>query len=148
VVNHAIELAKQHDYLDQVICVFDRDDHVSFDQAIQKLKAQQAKRKKPVYVAATSVPCFELWLLLHFKYTTKQYSRTQNKSACDNLITELKQHFPSYTKNMPDLFALLEQHLPTALQNAAKLKQECTRLNIENPSTSIGETVQYLINLR
>lgn len=150
IVDYAVERSKSQPYLDRVYCVFDRDNHNSFDQAIEKLKRldQQAKRKKPRYFSAISIPCFEFWFLLHFKYTTKQYSQTQNCSMCDNLIAELRQHLPSYTKNTPNLFAQLEQHLPAASRHAAQLRQENDRMDTDNPSTNVDEVVQYLIELK
>lgn len=51
------------DTYDRVFCVFDRDAHSSYEQAID-----ECKKSKPVrtFYAIASVPCFEFWLLLHF----------------------------------------------------------------------------------
>lgn len=40
-----------------------------------------------------SNPCFELWFLNHFRYTTKQFSDSES------LIAELKKEIPSYSKS-------------------------------------------------
>jgi hypothetical protein len=148
IVNHAIKLAKdkKRDF-DKIICVFDRDDHKSYHEAIHKINTQNSKRKKPHYLAITSTPCFEFWLLLHFKYTSKQYTRTSKCSACDSLILDLKQCFSDYKKSMPNLFGKLKEQLPTARENAEKLRLENKRLDTENPSTNIDEAINYLLSL-
>lgn len=44
---------------EEVWCVFDRDEHPNFDQAIEEARHSSIR-------LAISNPCFELWLLLHF----------------------------------------------------------------------------------
>lgn len=44
---------------DEIWCAFDRDSHARFDEACDMSRANQFR-------LATSVPCIELWLLLHF----------------------------------------------------------------------------------
>lgn len=147
IVNHAIEQAREYPYLDRIYCVFDRDDHDSFNQAIKKLSDQQTKNKKTKFFAITSTPCFEIWPLLHFKYTTKEFSRTQNNSACDNLLMELKYHLKDYEKNIPDLYDRLNKYLTVAFKNAKKLRQDNEETKNKNPSTDIDQMVSYLINI-
>lgn len=70
VVAHALALydedAVAGDAFDQVYCVFDRDKHTTFDAAVQRTQALSAAGKP--FEAITSIPCFEVWLLLHFGY--------------------------------------------------------------------------------
>lgn len=147
IVNHAIKLARKRPYLDRVYCIFDRDDHNSFDQAIKKLSDHSYKNKRTKFYAITSTPCFEIWPLLHFKYTTKQFLKTQNNSAGDNLITELRIHLPNYKKNILDLYKHLKEHLPNAFKNAEKLRQDNESTKSKNPSTDVDQIVSYLINI-
>ncbi|MGB5232290.1 MAG: RloB family protein [Desulfoprunum sp.] len=56
---------------DLLFAVFDRDEHTTFNQALERAKALDGRLKndlgEPVsFRAIASVPCFELWLLLHF----------------------------------------------------------------------------------
>ena len=44
---------------DKVFCVFDRDTHNTYQQALDKIAAA---KPKDIFVAITSVPCFEYWL--------------------------------------------------------------------------------------
>lgn len=66
---------------DRVYCLFDRDTHSTYQSTIQTI--QTLKRPKGVFFAVPSVPCFEYWLLLHFKRTAKPYD------LCGGVIEEL-----------------------------------------------------------
>ncbi len=50
--------------------MFDKDEHTTYQQAIDLIKKATPKAK---WFVVTSVPCFEYWLLLHFNYTTQPY---------------------------------------------------------------------------
>ena len=92
VVAHGMTLyeedAKTGDSFDQVFCVFDRDKHSTYADAVQRVR-DCAAAGKPFH-AVTSVPCFEYWLLLHFGYTDHPFDAAGRKSACDNLIAVLR----------------------------------------------------------
>lgn len=75
------------DGFDRVFCVFDKDAHASY---LKGLDAIRGASPKGLYVAITSIPCFEYWLLLHFKYTTKPYGHLPGKSACEQVQVDLK----------------------------------------------------------
>lgn len=64
--NRELNLGEKYDV---VFCVFDRDEHETFDEACALAKANKLK-------LARSWPCFEFWLLLHFGYTP---SHTQDQ---------------------------------------------------------------------
>jgi hypothetical protein len=79
---------------------------------------------------AFSCPCFEIWFLLHFEYSTKAYIDAKQ------LIKSLKKHIPDYQKNdVPhsNLFINLEQ----AKMNAEKLRKHNQLSNSDNPSTNV-----------
>lgn len=151
VVDHAIELAKNTPDIDHVACVFDRDTHESFERAISKLNDFKPKRNdksKPIYKAITSTPCYEVWLLLHFCYTTKAYSASEGKSAGDNLTSDLRKHLTSYKKNTIDWFGKIINNLEVAHSNAKKLQKHNSSTNSTNPSTNIHELVEFLTRLK
>jgi hypothetical protein len=52
---------------DEIWCIFDRDDHNSFDEATQ------AAAKAGIQIAVSN-PCFELWLVLHVSDQTAHIS--------------------------------------------------------------------------
>lgn len=149
VVNHSIELARTIPYIDRVACVFDRDNHASYEQAIDKLKSQKPKRSsKTIYQVIASTPCFELWLLLHFCYTTKSYTYTGKKSAANNLITDLLKELPSYNKTNTNWFNDLIIKINSAIKNAKKLQEHNNKTDSTNPTTNVHELIEYLINLK
>jgi len=82
---------------DTVYCVFDRDSHASFEQALDMIARIPPSRR---FHAVVSVPCFEYWILLHFVYSTQPYQHGGGKSPCGNLICTLEQHIPGYEKGI------------------------------------------------
>lgn len=80
VVNYAL---KNHKDYDKTFCVFDQDQHSDYQTALRKIKGREKSREHPVH-AITSVPCFEFWLLLHFRMTTKNFA-VASGSICVNI---------------------------------------------------------------
>ncbi len=151
VVDHVIEQARTTPYIDRAACVFDRDAHPSYDQAIDKLKNHKPKRNdksKPTFRAITSTPCFELWLLLHLSYSTKSYNASGNKSAADKLIKDLITELPSYKKNSTGWFGELIGKQNTGIANAKRLQKHNEDTASTNPATNMHELIEYLINLK
>lgn len=64
---------------DLVYAVFDTD--VGKEKQIEKTR-KIAKNEKVGLILSN--PCFELWLLMHFTFSTKSYSN--NKAVCDELM--------------------------------------------------------------
>jgi len=151
IVDQAIKHVESTVGIDHVKCVFDRDSHTTYHKAIDKLNGQKSKkdtRKKPTYEAITSTPCFEIWILLHFVYTTQQFQRTGTRSPADNLISLIKKEYlPDYSKTNEDLFGLLVEKLPAALKNSKKLLKENEKTQSNNPETRLHLLVELLINL-
>ncbi len=94
-----------------------------------------------------SIPCFELWLLLHFKYTSKDFYH------CGELIErELKQYIPDYEKstkyhNKKKFYELLRTNLDKAIRNAKKLEEENNKvLKIKGSSTQIYKLIEEILS--
>ena len=62
-----------------------------------------------------SNPCFEVWFMLHFKYSTRAMT---SKEA----VKEVKTFIPEYEKTL-DVFPLLKDKLDTAIENVDRLKK-------------------------
>jgi len=132
---------------EQVFAVFDRDDHDSYRQALQlakslddgKLKndARQAVR----FRAIASVPCFELWLLLHYEDVHAPLRR-------DEVLHRLKQHIPGYHKGADAVFSATQKHLAEAMQRAKALAARFTAYSEPEPFTAIADLVEILTTLR
>lgn len=90
------------DAYNKVFCVFDRDAHPNYLQAMNEISSATPKH---TYIAINSVPCFEYWLLLHFNLTTQPYNAQHNNSACNQVLTELKNYIPG-TRKVGEIYLL------------------------------------------
>jgi hypothetical protein len=148
VVAHALDLYNGDnlggDPYDKVFCVFDRDQHTTFDGAVQRVKDLH-NAKKPV-AAITSTPCFEVWFLLHFSYTDQPFHATGKKSVGDQVVSALraKPDFKNYGKGQKDTYSLLADKLNNAITNAARLRTHCANTGSANPSTEVDELVRAI----
>lgn len=145
VVQHAkklqqAELNTGSEY-DKIYCVIDRDQHKKFSAAIK-----QAKDNKIQIIIST--PCFEYWLLLHFKNTSSPYSN------CADVLAALKKYIPNYEKgqffNATSYVKVLKSKEESAITNAKQRADELCRVtNIyaENPYTNMHELIEYLQKL-
>ena len=147
VVDFAIEECLKTKRWEHVYCVFDRDDHPGFHNALQSVAAIDQKYKndlkQPIrFAAIPSIPSFELWLLLHFDCITREIHR-------DEVVSLLRQpnRLPSYDKGQGGHFARTRDKLHVAFDHAAQLIAERERHGNENPFTAVGELVQRLVAL-
>jgi hypothetical protein len=115
---------------DEVWCVFDRNTHGDLNAARQLAKSHNIR-------VALSVPCFEIWYLLHFVFTTRQFR------DYDELERVLKEHIPHYDKTRNYTETLLSR-LDAAFQNTRQLR----RFNEDNgttcPATDVDRLVQVM----
>ena len=149
VLQRAVDLyqaeGRKGDSFDRVYCVFDKDSHDSYNETLEKISS---KRLHDTYYAATSVPCFEYWLLLHFKYTTRPYAPTGTSSASEEVLRDVNEVMPEYAKGDKSVFTLLSQQLEFAKANALRALEEAKKSNTDNPSTHIHELVTYLQSIK
>jgi hypothetical protein len=144
IVSYAQE--KSDDY-DRVFCVFDRNGHANFDQAVQVVTNSAAGRNRK-WVAISSVPCFEIWVLLHFVYAAAPFVAAGGRSACDNVVRELRPHIPGYAKGDPAIYDRLEALTDQAIVHAQRLADHNAATGSLNPATRVHELVAYLRSLR
>ena len=142
VVEFALETYRQEPEFDRVYCVFDRDRHTRYDAAMDKLG------KKNKFFAIPSVPCFEFWLLLHFKHTTKPFDAPYGGSICSKVIEELKKYLPAYEKGDQDIFNKLQDKLDNAITNARRVEEFHKTSGTDNPSTMVHSLLEYLRDLK
>lgn len=151
VVAHALALydedAASGDAYDSVYCVFDRDRHTTFDDAVHRTNALSAAGKP--LVAITSTPCFEIWLLLHFGYTDHPFHAAGKKSVGDQVVAALKtkKGFGKYGKGQKGVYVLLKGKLGDALDNADQLRRHCAATGSVNPTTDVDKLVLTLQRL-
>ena len=132
----------QKQAFEQVYAVFDRDDHKEYFNARNKAgtidgKLKNDLKKKVKFKAISSVPCFELWLLLHFEDALSPMHR-------DEALARLQKHLPNYAKGQLGIFATTKEHVISAKTRAVKLPEH----NGIDCFTDIHELVTLLTTLK
>ncbi|WHS52789.1 MULTISPECIES: RloB family protein [Pseudomonas] len=141
IVEEAVSNVKKYE---KIFCAIDRDEHLNFDEAIRI-----AKPIAEIEVIA-SYPCFEYWLLLHFKYTRKPYRSTKRKSAGDQVVDDLRDEngMSQYAKgSITGLFSELHARSAGAHKNATRASIEAEQNKELNPSTMFHELLTYIESL-
>lgn len=131
---------------EKVYAVFDRDDHDSYHDALKLAASLDGKlrndaRQSVVFQAITSVPSFELWLLLHYEDIQAPLHRNE-------VMQRLKRHIPGYDKGAGNAFAITGEHLTVATQRAEALAERFSAHTEPEPFTAIVELVKLLTTLR
>lgn len=96
---------------DRAFCVFDTDTDPGKQQKIEEA-IRNAKTCEPIL----SNPCFEVWFLLHFSYTSRQFR------SGSELIRELQKFVPAYSKSM-DVLETIQGKTGMAVANAKRLEK-------------------------
>lgn len=139
VVQCAERKAQEAGGYDRIFCVFDRDGHESFHRARERIAALAARKKRPLSIAeAVSIPCFELWVLLHFERTDASFG---NCAAVIQRIRE--QHDGGYRKADARTSRQLIAHVNAAMENAVWLEGRAEE-NDWNPYTSVHSLLRHL----
>ena len=141
-VEYALDEYKKESDYNHVYCVFDRDKHLTYDAALDKIRAFRMRRGAILH-PITSIPCFELWLLLHFTYTPRSFCAACGDSNCALLISDLKQYIPAYEKGADNIF-IGDERLDMAINNAKQLEEFHLTSGTDNPSTKIHLLVEHL----
>lgn len=128
-----------------VFAVFDRDDHRTYVEALDRAAALDNKLKNDEratvrFLAIPSVPCFELWLLLHYADIQAAFHRT-------DIIRRLRDHIVGYEKGTGNVYATTSPALNIATQRAIRL-QELFNPRGADPFTQVNEVVSLLCNIR
>lgn len=154
VVQYAKDLFEQGDRhkniqpraFERVYAVFDRDDHISYFNALRLAESLDRKLKNDAkqfirFEAIASVPSFELWLLLHYEDIQAPLDR-------DDVMRRLKQYIPTYEKGASNVFANTRAGLVVAIQRSEALAWKFTADSAPEPYTGIAEVVKLLTALR
>lgn len=138
VVTHAERRCAEPGGFDKVFCVFDRDGHESFQRARDKIRALAGRKKKPLpIIDAVSIPCFELWVLLHFERTDAAFRN------CDEVVRRIRDnHIAVYDKANAVIASQLMGRVATALSNSEWLERRAVHNNY-NPSTSVHFVLRH-----
>jgi hypothetical protein len=130
---------------DRVVVVFDRDDHATYYPALDKAKALNGKFRNDAdervpFDAIASVPCFELWLLLHFENIYAPIHRNE-------VYRRIKIHLPDYDKGQGGHWAATKDRLDIAIKNAKARAAVTNAHDGDEPYTAMHELVLRLVHL-
>ncbi|MHB8255147.1 MAG: RloB family protein [Acidiferrobacter sp.] len=141
VVDCAEKRSRELGGYDQIYCVFDQDDHESFARARDKIQALANRQKKPLPIAeAISIPCFEVWVLLHFEKTDAAFD------CCADVIARVRRYVSNYEKANAAIAELLVANVNHAIGNAQWLVDRAV-VNAFNPYTSIHRVLQHFASV-
>lgn len=131
---------------ERVYAVFDRDEHQNYHEALALVNdltgALRNDEKKAVrFEAVASVPCFELWLLLHFEDVLAPLHRGE-------ALRRLKLYLPDYAKGGSDHFDNTRDHMQDAVNRAVRLAAAGSRDDGVLPYTDVGALVAWLCSLK
>jgi hypothetical protein len=141
IVKYALQ--KSNNSYDHVYCVFDKDRHTNYADALLLIKKSHIKGIS--IHAITSVPCFEYWILLHFEHTSRPYRTKGKKSPSEQLVSEIKNNWiKNYSKGHKTIFDDTKKHLDIAITRAKRVQQTQAANDTDNPSTKVHELVEFL----
>jgi hypothetical protein len=135
VLDKAVELKGKFDNINQIWCVFDKDDFSDFDNVIERARKSGIK-------TAYSNEAFEIWFIFHYEYTTGFISRYDYKEKLNRYFGK------EYKKNDRNLFEMLLEKQENAINNAKKVYQYHRRDNKKpsnsNPETTVFELIEEI----
>ena len=127
---------------DTAYCVLDSDFAVSKNNQIALADKKAAANDLSLIVSS---PCFELWYLCHYDYSTKAFNSNEE------VIDELRKRIPQYDKNKEDMYELLRPIQDNATTNAKRLEKynlQCGKKphTVEFvPSTEVYRIIETII---
>lgn len=152
VVDRARKRLDREEAFDYVYCVFDRDTHANYDEAVSRVQRMAKDSGAAEKIEAiTSVPCFEYWCYLHVGDSAAPYSGAD--SPCRSLTKELTKHVPfkSYKKSkgwMSANFKKLAVNRSEAIKRAKRVLSQAqkagSKAHSEDPSTRVHIVVESL----
>ncbi|ODS35603.1 MAG: hypothetical protein A7316_03540 [Candidatus Altiarchaeales archaeon WOR_SM1_86-2] len=128
---------------DGLWCAFDVDENTN-DMIAYAVKIADENNIR----IALSNPCIELWFLLHYPWS---YNWTLTRKEA---FKELKGFIKDYDKNYPEIYSMLKDKLPTAIENAKKLDRIHEKNNIKlisvesTPSSQVFKLIESIQELK
>lgn len=138
VVNSAVALFHEKKRaFEKVFAIFNRDDHSTYKNATNKVEPLSSngdlindEGNQATFEAIVSVPCFELWLLLHYADIQSCFHRRE-------ILHRLRMHIANYEKGQNGLYKLTQGLLTVATERAEKLRSRFLRGGIREVSMHV-----------
>lgn len=126
-----------------VLVYHDGKEKTAWHQA-QALVAKHRLESNTVFRLITSVPSFDIWLLLHLVDTSLEYGNGSALATC--VRNQLGRHLPmEEMAKDPKLFELLHPGLPDAIRRCQILSRLNNKLTATTPVTEVHELVTNLL---
>lgn len=122
VVEKGIRDNKNSDF-DRVFCVVDG------DKPDRTALARKRVGKREGFALIVSIPCFEVWLFLHFESSDAPFAECA--AVCARL--KMKERLPDFVKGLHYDFASITSRIDDAIQNAQWLAGR----DLANPATDV-----------
>ena len=147
VVDCAEQTFRESKNFDLVIAVFDRDDHLTYNDALLRAATidqtlKNSDRKRVGFKAVPSVPCFELWILLHYQDVHAFWHRDEVIAAVSSV-----DRIPGYRKGSTGVYAKTEHCIPEATARAEFLRTKFNPTTGTDPYTDMDWLVAKLRSL-
>lgn len=126
-VEKGIRANKDGDF-DHVFCVVDD------DKPDRTAQARKRIGKRDDFDLILSVPCFEVWLLLHFERSDAPFAE------CAAVCVRLKEWLPEYVKGLHCEFASITHRIDVAIGNAHWLVGR----KLDNPATNVHHVLNSI----
>lgn len=122
--------------------MFDKDDFPAADFDAMERKCAELSDGSRTFHALWSNPCFELWPLLHLRYTTAPMTAVECQRALAQAMS--KDLGVEYRKNLGGLFGMVDGQRAEALHRVQRLEAHHGELgnakpSAQNPATKVGE---------
>lgn len=147
IVEHAKQRLKEASGgIEKAYCVFDGEGKADNSRArryINAIHSINTSETKGI-VDASSQPCFEIWILLHYIMTTADFK------DCNGVGKAIKGHLKTYSKKTftgEKLYFELKEKTISAIRNAKSLKAQNKSNDRANPATNIHLLVEELLNI-
>ena len=143
--NGSVEKGIHPSVFDSVYIVFDRDEHQTYRAALEKIKAlngiyQNLEGELATFNAIPSVPCFEVWLLMHYQEVNASLHRKE-------ALSKLKSYLPDYEKGSIGNWKATNHQLNDAIPRAVRRTTITNAYDGEEPYTAMFELVKKLLEL-
>jgi len=90
-----------------------------------------------------STPCFEVWLLLHFRYCDQPFR------VFNDVYSQLRVHLPDYSKADRKIFLKVgaEEGLRKAMLHSSRLRAAAENSGAQSPATDMERLVVALLTI-
>lgn len=115
--HEAQEMELQED--DFAACIVDADFTVEKNVQLSRANTILKKVRNTRAELIVSNPCFKIWYLCHFVYSTRQFNNPRE------VLDELKKYIVGYEKNQNVYPEYLQDKTNKAIENAKKMEKHC-----------------------